>query len=78
MRYPKTLKTFVNVWAIGRDPEAWDDPLPFKPERFIGSKVYYRGRAMSLFHSNPEEEFDSVTVLFIFSCHSPPHFWLGV
>ncbi|KAM7257872.1 hypothetical protein ACFE04_013613 [Oxalis oulophora] len=26
---------FVNMWAIGRDPKYWDDPLEFKPERFL-------------------------------------------
>ncbi|KAJ9560141.1 hypothetical protein OSB04_005301 [Centaurea solstitialis] len=24
----------VNAWAIHRDPQLWDDPLSFKPERF--------------------------------------------
>ncbi|KAE8681170.1 putative Cytochrome P450 [Hibiscus syriacus] len=38
----KTL-VFVNVWAIGRDPEAWENPEEFCPERFIGSTVDYRG-----------------------------------
>ncbi|KAK9663979.1 hypothetical protein RND81_14G010900 [Saponaria officinalis] len=41
-------QVFVNAWAIGRDPESWEDPLTFKPERFIGSKIDYRGRDYEL------------------------------
>ncbi|KAG5540252.1 hypothetical protein RHGRI_020471 [Rhododendron griersonianum] len=32
---PKDTRVFLNVWAIHRDPEAWDDPSEFKPERFL-------------------------------------------
>ncbi|XVF30098.1 hypothetical protein REPUB_Repub16aG0027600 [Reevesia pubescens] len=28
---------FVNIWGIGRDPNIWDDPLKFQPERFLKS-----------------------------------------
>ncbi|XP_012457061.1 cytochrome P450 83B1 [Gossypium raimondii] len=38
----KTL-VFVNAWAIGRDPEAWENPEEFCPERFIGSSIDYKG-----------------------------------
>ncbi|XP_059667504.1 cytochrome P450 76A2-like [Cornus florida] len=41
---PKNTQVFVNVWAIGRDEECWDDPFSFKPERFLGSKVEYKGQ----------------------------------
>ncbi|KAI7996747.1 Iridoid oxidase [Camellia lanceoleosa] len=38
------LVMLVNVWAIGRDPDCWDDLLSFKPERFIGSSIEYEGQ----------------------------------
>ncbi|XVF82310.1 hypothetical protein PTKIN_Ptkin16aG0036100 [Pterospermum kingtungense] len=38
----KTL-VFVNAWAVGRDPEAWENHEEFYPERFIGSSIDYKG-----------------------------------
>ncbi|RDX89467.1 Flavonoid 3'-monooxygenase, partial [Mucuna pruriens] len=32
---PKGTTLLVNVWAIGRDPKEWPNPLEFKPERFL-------------------------------------------
>ncbi|MQM16381.1 hypothetical protein Taro_049333 [Colocasia esculenta] len=40
--FPKT-RVFVNVWAIGRDPDSWDKPDEFIPERFVGSDVDFSG-----------------------------------
>jgi cytochrome P450 len=45
---PKDTQVFVNLWGIGRDPNAWEDPLSFKPERFLGSDVQYKGQHFSL------------------------------
>ncbi|KAL2927868.1 Cytochrome P450 71B23, partial [Bienertia sinuspersici] len=44
--YDIPLKTlmFVNVWAIGRDPEYWKDPEIYMPERFLGSSIEYKGQ----------------------------------
>ncbi|RVW48177.1 Cytochrome P450 76A2 [Vitis vinifera] len=41
---PKNTQVFVNAWAIGRDPDAWKEPLSFKPDRFLGSNLDYKGQ----------------------------------
>ncbi|KAL4571643.1 hypothetical protein LXL04_018406 [Taraxacum kok-saghyz] len=41
---PSKTTVFVNVWALGRDPQYWDDPLEFCPERFEGGHVDVRGQ----------------------------------
>ncbi|THG08608.1 cytochrome P450 93A3-like [Camellia sinensis] len=35
---PAKTRLFVNVWAIGRDPNHWENPLEFQPERFVGEE----------------------------------------
>ena len=40
---PKDSEVIVNVWAVGRDPLLWEDPLSFKPERFLGSGLDFKG-----------------------------------
>ncbi|XVF09689.1 hypothetical protein REPUB_Repub07fG0116700 [Reevesia pubescens] len=32
---PKDSKVLFNAWAIQRDPEFWEDPLQFEPEKFL-------------------------------------------
>jgi len=32
---PAKTAIFINAWAIGRDPAAWDAPEEFRPERFL-------------------------------------------
>ncbi|PHT71045.1 Cytochrome 76A2 [Capsicum annuum] len=45
---PKDTRVLVNTWAIGRDPECWEDPMSFKPERFLGSKLDVKGQHYEL------------------------------
>lgn len=40
----KGTQVLINVWSIGRNPEFWDDPLLFQPERFLNSNVDFKGR----------------------------------
>ena len=44
---PKTI-VYVNVWAIHRDPEAWNDPEVFYPERFINNDINFTGQDFEL------------------------------
>ncbi|XVE82864.1 hypothetical protein DITRI_Ditri16bG0039800 [Diplodiscus trichospermus] len=36
---PKETILMVSAWAIQRDPQFWDDPMTFKPERFESKEL---------------------------------------
>ncbi|KAL5715871.1 hypothetical protein ACHQM5_017633 [Ranunculus cassubicifolius] len=45
---PKKTQVLINVWTMGRDPETWEDPATFRPERFLNSSMDFRGRDFDL------------------------------
>ncbi|XP_038721599.1 cytochrome P450 78A7-like [Tripterygium wilfordii] len=38
MLIPANTTAMVNMWAIGHDAHVWEDPMEFRPERFIESE----------------------------------------
>ncbi|KAI9108936.1 hypothetical protein K1719_020241 [Acacia pycnantha] len=40
---PKTT-VFMNAWGIQRDPEFWERPEKFEPERFEGNQIDFKGQ----------------------------------
>ncbi|XP_068635805.1 flavonoid 3'-monooxygenase CYP75B137-like [Aristolochia californica] len=50
-KVPMGSSVFVNMWAIQRDPQVWDNPLEFRPERFLSSttKWDYSGNDLHYF-----------------------------
>ncbi|KAH9713627.1 hypothetical protein WN944_021806 [Citrus x changshan-huyou] len=44
----KGTRVLVSVWAIGRDPGLWENPIEFYPERFIGKSIDVKGHDFEL------------------------------
>ncbi|XP_061952972.1 cytochrome P450 71AP13-like [Populus nigra] len=45
---PAKTRIYVNVWGMGRDPELWENPETFEPERFMGSSIDFKGQDFEL------------------------------
>lgn len=45
---PKNAQVLVNAWAIGRDPNTWENPNSFVPERFLGLDMDVKGQNFEL------------------------------
>ncbi|WMV53943.1 hypothetical protein MTR67_047328 [Solanum verrucosum] len=44
---PRTI-VYVNAWAIGRDPEIWENPEEFMPKRFLNNDIDFKGQDYEL------------------------------
>ncbi|CAI8616528.1 unnamed protein product [Vicia faba] len=45
---PKGSLVCMNIWAMGRDEKIWENPLEFRPERFIESDIDVKGHHFEL------------------------------
>nr|XP_043636830.1 cytochrome P450 93A3-like [Erigeron canadensis] len=45
---PAKTTIFFNVWSLGRDPNYWESPLEFRPERFEEKQMDVRGQNFQL------------------------------
>lgn len=46
---PQGARVFINAWAIHRDPSIWENPLDFRPERFLDDKWDFNGNDFNYF-----------------------------
>ncbi|MED6118196.1 hypothetical protein PIB30_000174 [Stylosanthes scabra] len=45
---PEGARVLINAWAMGRNPNIWEDAHLFLPERFLGSNIDVKGRDFQL------------------------------
>ncbi|XP_050375162.1 geraniol 8-hydroxylase-like [Argentina anserina] len=47
---PKGARVLINAWAIGKDPNTWENPNLFMPERFLGldNQIDFTGKNCEL------------------------------
>ncbi|CAL8158281.1 unnamed protein product [Prunus armeniaca] len=47
-KIPTTTMVFIHAKMIGKDPECWENPNEFWPERFLDSSIDYKGNHFEL------------------------------
>ncbi|PIA25186.1 hypothetical protein AQUCO_12300019v1 [Aquilegia coerulea] len=45
---PAKTRVLINTYEIGRDPQSWDNPLEYNPDRFIDSNIDVKGQDFEL------------------------------
>lgn len=45
---PADSLLFVNIWSMSRNPEIWDNPTAFRPERFLDKEIDIKGQHFEL------------------------------
>ncbi|XP_006350345.1 cytochrome P450 71A1-like [Solanum tuberosum] len=45
---PKGTMAFVNIWSLGRNPNYWDRPQEFIPERFLENDINIKGKNFTM------------------------------
>lgn len=41
---PARTRVLINTFAIGRNPESWENPMEFNPERFANDEIDFKGQ----------------------------------
>eukprot|EP01018_Ginkgo_biloba_P008503 Gb_33649 [translate_table: standard] len=49
---PPKMRLLVNAWVISTNPMVWEDPLAFKPKRFMGTDIGVKGQVFEGFYYN--------------------------
>ncbi|KAK2972209.1 hypothetical protein RJ640_030754 [Escallonia rubra] len=43
-KIPERTRILINTYAIGRDPQSWENPLEYNPDRFMYNDIDFKGQ----------------------------------